>query len=258
MATRDFLMLAASSTATVDPQVNYAGAGYQVNGFQPGITLPAEFNKAIRQGTAGMAVLSQLIVNTLGVSVLDTGYASEAAEVNALVAQLLSTLQNIASANAITSLTGDVSASGPGTTAAILAASGVTAGTYTGATVTVDAKGRVTSAIAGYTSGSNANGYWEKSPTGHIHQWGSVTVNVSASLYGTATLPIAFTSHFDSIIINSNYGVISSTLLTPSNLPIPASAPHAGSLSQYDWHFESNVGNAFSGNLVFSFVADGY
>jgi hypothetical protein len=48
-----------------------------------------------------------------------------------------------ASGNYITALTGDVTASGPGSATATLANSGVTAGTYT--SVTVDAKGRVTS-----------------------------------------------------------------------------------------------------------------
>ena len=65
--------------------------------------------------------------------------------------------------NYITSLTGDVSASGPGASAATLANSGVTAGTYT--QVTVDSKGRVTSgAVVGSvtryslsTTGTNAN-----------------------------------------------------------------------------------------------------
>lgn len=116
----------------------------------------------------------------------------------------------------------------------------------------------VGSNFSGFSSGSNADGFWEKSPTGHIHQWGTVTVNIGSSLYGTAPLPVAFSSHFDSIVINSQYTIGSSTLLTPNNLPIPASSPHAGSLSLYDWHFESNVSNAFSGNLVFSFEADGY
>jgi hypothetical protein len=51
--------------------------------------------------------------------------------------------------NAITQLTGDVTAVGPGSAAATLAASGVTAGSYAAANITVDAKGRVTAAANG-------------------------------------------------------------------------------------------------------------
>ena len=48
--------------------------------------------------------------------------------------------------NAITALTGDVTAAGPGSAAATLAASGVAAGSYVAASVTFDAKGRATAA----------------------------------------------------------------------------------------------------------------
>lgn len=53
-------------------------------------------------------------------------------------------------ANAITGLSGDVIATGPGTAVANLSPTGVTAGTYLMANVTIDNKGRVTLASDGF------------------------------------------------------------------------------------------------------------
>lgn len=159
--------------------------------------------------------------------------------------------------NAITALTGDVTATGPGSAAATLAASGVTAGSYIGADITVDAKGRVTNASSGFTTGSNANGYWVKDPTGHIRQWGFISVPSGSSFpNGTFTFPTTFTNISSIVITGCGMSTINgSSLSTTGNIPVFAAI--AESVTTGQWRVDTNVGNNFSA-ITIQWTADGF
>jgi hypothetical protein len=73
MATTEFLPVAAASGAEVDTQIDFAGSGYQVDGFTVGPTDPAQLNKVLRQSTAFSAALANWIVNVSAVNVPDDG-----------------------------------------------------------------------------------------------------------------------------------------------------------------------------------------
>lgn len=159
--------------------------------------------------------------------------------------------------NAITALTGDVTATGPGSAAATLAASGVTAGSYIGADITVDAKGRVTNASSGFTTGSNANGYWVKDPTGHIRQWGFISVPSGSSFpNGTFTFPTTFMNISSIVITGCGMSTINgSSLSTTGNIPVFAAI--AESVTTGQWRVDTNVGNNFSA-ITIQWTADGF
>lgn len=73
MATNDFLTFAASVTANVYTNAEYADDPGQLNGNQPGIAKSKLVNKAIRQSSLMSVVLSQFIVDKTGSNAVDDG-----------------------------------------------------------------------------------------------------------------------------------------------------------------------------------------
>lgn len=86
----DFIYYATAGSPNVISQATYAAASYVGPGLGSGILPSAVYNKMIRQGTAGAAMLAQFIVNQLNEAVLDNGSLAT------LVTQLTAAIQQSA------------------------------------------------------------------------------------------------------------------------------------------------------------------
>ena len=65
----------------------------------------------------------------------------------------------------------------------------------------------LSAAVAGaWTSGSNANGYWVKDATGHIHQWGRINTDINAGTL-PVTFPVQYTDALSVAIMVSTWSI---------------------------------------------------
>lgn len=88
----DFLPVATGGGANVDSQADFAGSGYQTQGFSNGPALPNQANKVWRQASSMVAAIAAFMANILNQNILDNG------DIPTLTAQFTAAVENAGSA----------------------------------------------------------------------------------------------------------------------------------------------------------------
>lgn len=87
----DYLPVATGAGANVSSQADFAGSGWQEDGFTAGVADPAEANKIWRQSSMVAACVANFISQVLNINVLDDG------NINTLISNFTAAVEAVAS-----------------------------------------------------------------------------------------------------------------------------------------------------------------